>query len=66
MMHINTFKLVVRAAPDDAELVEIASTAVGAEGLLEGDVDAGDVVTVPGGPKYHVTEPVVTGIVKFE
>jgi hypothetical protein len=48
--------MVLHDIADDAELVEVASTALGAERLLEGDLNVVDVVTVPGGAQEGVAK----------
>jgi len=41
---------------DDTELVKVATSALGTEWLLEGDLDVVNVVAVPGGAEELVTE----------
>ena len=49
--------MVLHNVANDAELVEVAATALSAERLLEGDLDVVDVVPVPGGTEELVAEP---------
>ena len=48
--------MVLHDIANDAELVEVAATALGAKGLLEGNLDVVDVVSVPGGAEELVAE----------
>jgi hypothetical protein len=41
---------------NDTEIIEVTSTSLGSEGLLEGDLNVVDVVTVPGGAEELVTK----------
>src|SRR5690606_24291928 len=50
-------QVVLHDVADDAELVKVAAAALGAEGLLEDDLDVVDVVAVPGGAEEGVSEP---------
>ena len=50
-------QVVLHDVADDAELVKVAAAALGAEGLLEDDLDVVDVVAVPGGAEERVAEP---------
>ena len=46
--------MVLHDITDDAELIEVAPSPFGAKRLLEGDLDVGNVVMIPGGPKERV------------
>ena len=45
-------QVILDDVPDDAELVEVTPAAVGAERLLEGDLDVRDVLVVPHAAKH--------------
>jgi hypothetical protein len=48
--------VVLHHISDDAEFVKVASSALSAKRLLEGDEHRGDVVSVPGGVENAVAE----------
>jgi hypothetical protein len=52
----NLKKVVLHNVTDDAELIEVASTALSAERLLESDLDVVDVVSVPCSAEERVTK----------
>ena len=47
-------KVVLHHVSDDSELVKVSAPPLGAKGLLEGDGDACDGVSVPRGAEDHV------------
>ena len=49
--------MVLHDVTDDAKLVEVASSALGAEGFLEGDRDVSDVVPVPDRLERGISKP---------
>ena len=52
----NLQQVVLHHVSDDAELVKVASSALSAKRLLEGDEYGGDVVSVPGGVENAIAE----------
>ena len=49
--------MVLHHISDDSKLIKVSATALGTKWLLEGDGDAGNAVSVPGGSKDHVAKP---------
>ena len=54
-------QVVLDDVADDAVLVEVPAPALRAEGLLEDDLDVGDVVAVPSGARKRFAKRIATG-----
>lgn len=50
------------SSPDDAKIIKVASSTLGAKGFLKGEDDTGHAVPVPDRPKDSVSKPAVNTV----